>query len=622
MERAEQPDEVGLVTVSRSYLPGERPSQQVPAGGFEAPDLPRGNGWTLWGWDLLENEAAPEGDRFLQAQSGKKIRLVFDGFPLDGQNPIRISLWMKTDADDLRAFVSAETDLVRFGRHTNLLVPNTNGQWRRVGFYLRPAAGATSGRFMLNLPEPGALAVDDLRICPVSEAEFSRAWQGWRNQYPARDLSPRPSDGRHLALFVRKALTEPFDDDALLVMGIGSSYTNMLGNGERLIQHLRDLGTTRPVIYQKHVGSAVNYDYTKGWMLQHVVERQPDLVILYSGGEAADLDEMLRGFRSRSTADIIVASLHLRERDEVISPETIDPPQWDAIREVCRDHGVEFVENRREWAIYLQKLGKPIPYLLKDAVHQNDHGALVINENIVRHITKHPDPSYGPDGRERVLRPGEASSVREGESVTKSEGEIRIRFRGNRVDLLADVQSPGPAFDVLIDGMPAADFPAFPRTLIVPGPDNHRPERGMTADRAPHLVRLGEDIVPQDWTIRMTSDQGDYELIGSVTGPDGSGNNGADFVSNSGQIRIPTALWRRRLNRDGSYSNRTGDVFTFSVQRATTPTVSFAESGPARVSLVENAENTWHRIRLVPRGRGFRIFEPPRPSSETSTSSP
>jgi hypothetical protein len=34
--------------------------------------------------------------------------------------------------------------------------------------------------------------------------------------------------------------------------------------------------------------------------------------------------------------------------------------------------------------------------------------------------------------------------------------------------------------------------------------------------RSPHAVELGSNIVPQTWTITMTSNTGDYRLEGSV----------------------------------------------------------------------------------------------------------
>ncbi|MEM1297547.1 MAG: SGNH/GDSL hydrolase family protein, partial [Verrucomicrobiota bacterium] len=528
MRPAEEPEEVGLVSIGASYFPTPEGAKSfaLPNSGFET-SIKSGEGWVLSGWDEGTDEV-PEGQTYLSGSRGANLRISVSGLPVVGGQPYLLSLWLRSN-QAVRGTFSSETEAIRYGKHVPLALPDTNGAWKRVGFYVRAAPGATSARFSWGGNKSPALAIDEIRFRKASEAEFTKAYEGWRSQYPQRDLSARPTDGRHLALFLRK-LTQPQEPaQPLLVYGIGSSYTNMLGNGERLIQHVRErFPQAPPIIYKKHVGSAVNYDFTRGWMRQLVAGQQPDLVILYSGGEAEDLDRLLTDFRARSTADIIVASLHLRERDVEISPETIDNAQWDGIREIAAKHGVEFVENRREQAAYLQDLGEPIDYLLKDAVHQSDHGALVINENIVRHLSLNDNPAYDPAERERRI-------------LTS---DLEITFTGNRIDLIAKTGPTGGTADVFINDIPAAEYPAFCTTLIIPGPQNHRPERGSTSDRAPHAVELGQNIVPQRWTIRMTSDTGDYELMGSTTGKDGRGNSDRDFTSRSGQITVRSDLWR------------------------------------------------------------------------------
>jgi hypothetical protein len=128
-------------------------------------------------------------------------------------------------------------------------------------------------------------------------------------------------------------------------------------------------------------------------------------------------------------------------------------------------------------------------------------------------------------------------------------------------------------------------------------------------------VGLGpaEKIVPQQWTITMTSDTGDYQLTGSITGPDGTGNNTKRFTSTSGQITIDPAMWR------AADTNRTGDRFTFEVTRCTVAEVDFATDPPGkfRLRLAQNLENGPHTLKLVAQGNGpiavdaFDVFEPP-----------
>ena len=97
-----------------------------------------------------------------------------------------------------------------------------------------------------------------------------------------------------------------------------------------------------------------------------------------------------------------------------------------------------------------------------------------------------------------------------------------------------------------------------------------------------------------------------FLLSGSVTGPDGGGNNSSDVTSDSGQITVPTELWRRRVESDGSHANLKGDIFTWEVKRATLGTVNFAgkDGEPFRVTLADQLPGGGHRIEVIPPKEG------------------
>ena len=133
-------------------------------------------------------------------------------------------------------------------------------------------------------------------------------------------------------------------------------------------------------------------------------------------------------------------------------------------------------------------------------------------------------------------------------------------------------------------------------------------------DRSPHGIQLGSKIVPQKWTLTMTNDTSDFELVGSVTGPDGKGNGLKPFESQSGQILMDPELWR------DAKRNRAGDRFTFEVYRSALGDVDFKATEKKKfcLRLVENLPNGPHTMKLVARGDGavkiaaFDVFEPPR----------
>jgi len=73
-------------------------------------------------------------------------------------------------------------------------------------------------------------------------------------------------------------------------------------------------------------------------------------------------------------------------------------------------------------------------------------------------------------------------------------------------------------------------------------------------------VEASPDAPAEDWTLTFTNEEDRFELVGSLTGPDGVGvaGWGREFRSNSGRLILPKDAWL--VER----SARQGDSFTFS----------------------------------------------------------
>jgi len=415
-----------------------------------------------------------------------------------------------------------------------------------------------------------------------------------------------PKAGQHLALTLSKLQNGLATERPFLIWAIGSSYTNMLGSGEFWQEEIPKRFPNAPEIrYEKMVGNSCPWQYLRGWARHLVVPDQPDLVITYTLGLPEDLEKLIVEIQSQTTADIIVPSIHWRMGDQKMWGISENSPQQEveAIREVCRKYGVEFVESRREWAAYLTKNHLPIESLLKDAVHQSDYGATIVNSNMFAHFQPAAPSSYEPESRERMIQP-----------ELNEDGNYTASFTGNRIDLIGEKSPDGGVFQIRIDGKSASEIDAFLMSYVLPDPENAKVGRGSNPrDQSPHGINLGTNIVPQSWKILMTSDTGDFTIEGSVTGPDGIGNAFKDFESDSGQIEIDPYLWRR------AERNRTGDFFTFDVKRSVLDAVDFrgVEKEVLNVRLAQLLPNAEYSLELVPIEPGpaqidfLQVFEPP-----------
>jgi len=451
----------------------------------------------------------------------------------------------------------------------------------------------------LHLHSVSATAAE--RSLVTDEPVFAKGRPEGAAEYVAK---AEASGGRHLALTMQKlqqGMERPF-----LIWAIGSSYTNMLGSGEFWQRELpKRFPKTKQVEYRKMVGNSCPWQYLRGWARHLVIPDQPDLVITYTIGNPADLEKLLIELRRHTTADIIVPSIHWRERDIPLWGKSENAADQDvaAVREVCRKYDVEFVENRRDWAAYLTTNKLAVPALLKDAVHQSDYGAHIINSNILAHFRVPESFSYAPESRERLLQPEK-----------QADGSFTATFTGTRIDLHGTSSVDGGTFRVLIDDKPAHETNAWLMSYVQPDAKNAKEGKGANPrDQSPHGITLGKAIVPQSWSLVMTSDSGDYELTGSITGPDGRGNAFQPFTSASGQIHIEPDLWRR------AERNRTGDRFTFEIKPAVVDEVTFNGTAPAPfvVRLAQMLPNTEHTLRLIPSRPGtadiktLRAFQPP-----------
>ncbi|HJN13524.1 MAG TPA: hypothetical protein QF564_32920 [Pirellulaceae bacterium] len=603
--------------------------------------------------------------------------------PLDLSRAEAVELWLKVvDGSGLKArnayFCSPGFKKLAMADWLDEIDMSAPGQWQRTvvdltnvrvldkatpnqaGIYDRHDVTTICLNFQL---PPGAaditLLIDGMQtttLPPLPErlraaaVKADRGFWRWRAKYPERDLSPRPNDGRNLSLSIRKLTHGIAPERPFLIWGIGPSYLNFLGDGTALACHLRQrFPDAPPIVYKKHVGSSVPWRYVLGWAKQLVVPEQPDLVLLYGIGLESDLEKIFRTLRRHTTADIIVASVHWKGDDVKNWGKDEDATNFGDIpemRRICEKYGVEFVENRKEWAQYLRDQNMKVEVdpddgLLLDAVHQSKYGALVINENIVCHFAARDTYAYHPGSRERRLSvtrgesvsgkesatiSGPSWTVREGvASTAASSNRIKVRFTGNRIDLIG-VKSPGGGkARIMLDGLPAEEVSCFLAGPIVCGSNNARPKSGSVRDIGPHGIALREDLVPQTWTILVADDEGNYELTGSVTGADGKGHMLKPFVSNSGQIGIPPELWRHGAGCvpflhpwDGTIVNRTGDVYTFNVYRTCESVVDFhGKGGEFRINLFQALPNQAHVLELITVGDGkvavklFDIYEPP-----------
>ena len=537
-------------------------------------------GWDLRNAQIIASADAPQGKAYCRIEAKKGGSFATPaGVGAEPGRPYLLSFWLRSPGEHWSriAFTSDEHTPTFHDVYSG--VTDTGNQWKRVSYYFWLPVPCKTIRFLIeqreDSPKGQSIDVDDFQLRTATDVEMSAAYEAQRALLPAYDRTPRTGDGGNLALSVAKwegragLPGKPF-----VIWALGSSWTAAQGDGYALMHEIRRrFPNAPPLVYKRHMGAGTEWMYCGGWVKQFVAAEQPDLIFTYTGGPADGLDTLLTEIRRNTTADIIVPSLHLF-RDSGFTEREVErvPILWDQAREFCRKHHAEFVEHRREMAEYLQRVGLKPDDLLWDHVHQSLHGRTRVWDDVARHIN-HPDQfTYAPEllerripvappaktAAEQVVLKGKWTSAK-GVARTREQGaRLEVQFNGNTLDLIGRKTPGGGTVKVTIDGQPVEQAPVFLASFIEAHPVNRTraPEMKWRGnDCAPHAVDLGKNVVPQAWTITVTSDTGGLSSRGEhhrggrrgVMSPNPSSAARARSVStrNSGASRDSGIRWSR-----------------------------------------------------------------------------
>ena len=228
------------------------------------------------------------------------------------------------------------------------------------------------------------------------------------------------------------------------------------------------------------------------------------------------------------------------------------------IRRLAQKYNCELAEVREEWKTYLaDNPDLKIADFLRDSIHLNRRGCVLMAALVERHfrtttlypscwaqrVRRYDALRFREDDKaDEITFTGDGwQATRIGVESSSTNDALHLQFSGNRIDLVLPPCSGSAR--ILVDGQPLSEHNLYHAT-------RPRPCSGAGASHLSSLTRVfeGADMVPEKWTLTFTELELDeegqrvtsfrYRVEGSVTGPDGEGDNESEFVSNSGRIRI------------------------------------------------------------------------------------
>jgi hypothetical protein len=287
-----------------------------------------------------------------------------------------------------------------------------------------------------------------------------------------------------------------------------------------------------------------------------IIRAKPDLVIFHAyQGTAEQWDRFIQKIRRETTAELMIRTSHIASFN-VKTMDTVDDEETFMLHAIAQKYDIEMVDVRREWLDYLHANKLDISYLLRDMIHLNEPGCILMSELYARHFRSNllsrshwmntirsynvlrpmEDRKYD----EITLAGGGWRDVYNGAQASGAGNSLKLKFTGNRVDLVL-LPDSGSA-RVLIDGNAPSHLNLF---------HGERPvgkDRRAGLPMVPQRYHTGSNMIAEEWELTFTEfvrpGLCKFSLRGSVTGEDGQGSTIENFVSKSGRIIIDANDWR------------------------------------------------------------------------------
>lgn len=367
---------------------------------------------------------------------------------------------------------------------------------------------------------------------------------------------------------------------------------------------------------------------------QDIYPYYPDLIVfhVYNGMLTGELERIFYNIRKHTTAEILTFPHHLC----VMSDQKLKDEESQYYKYLAQKYNCEFVNVRQEWGRFMERYQLQRSDLLGDGIHPNAMGSKLLGEMIFKHFKFNPlfnggwfDQVRTYEARRFFEEPqdeiqfigGGWKNIGTGIAGKQAGERMKLEFQGNRVDIVVPPGFKGKlgSAKVLIDGKSPSSFPGvFAAT---------RPSLDIIDSRpAIKRVTLGENAIAEDWTFRLTEVSQDcrtfsYEVIGSVTGHDGTGNNREPFVSKSGRIRLVPMDLAPFYNKQVKTDDMIGFEIKWSVVALCLDTWKPEASEDPSVEnsslLAQGLPNTRHTLEIVLNGDGdialkeIRAYSPP-----------
>lgn len=354
----------------------------------------------------------------------------------------------------------------------------------------------------------------------------------------------------------------------------------------------------------------------------------PDLVIFHVYGSHYDLDSIMNNIRRNTVAEVLFQNSHVTKNDSA-SSSWENTYGYTHIPNIAKKYGLEFADIRTPWYQYVRDNNLKANDLTSDGTHLNTRGNFLMARLVERYLVR--KPQFVADSLETV------KTYYVGTDIDWENGKLTLPFKGNKVDIIADVftgSGVGTA-SISIDGISPSMHPGVVMFTRPSVPYDLTWKNGWPWNvGGPIRISNFVPLLDETWTLTITgyTQNGsnrtvNFSVGGSKTGFDGSGTvsysgntpSGTKFVSNSKRVVINGDDWFTYLSISNPYN--VGHKISWEARKfytnTFTPPLTVNPAIETQITVAQNLKNIGHKLEIVADNgvstsiKAIRVYYPP-----------
>lgn len=394
---------------------------------------------------------------------------------------------------------------------------------------------------------------------------------------------------------------------------------SIVANSHTPIQLINHLKTTYPNAWIHYKNTAIGgyqAPILSKTAIQDLYPTYPDLLVFHVyGGETGEFEQIIKTVRQRTTAEILTWTHHVDNFGQGI--DNLRETASEYRKQIAQKYHCEMADARTIWKEHLKQEHILPGKLLVDQIHLNSQGSRLLTDILTPHFKVNSNASETWKKQVITLDLAQPNtqvqyeqgswSIRKGALISTGTSPLTFKFKGNKLDVITHYLPKVGSAQILLDGKKPSAHPdslAVTRATIAPG----------VWWPTVSLVTLGANAVPQAITMHFSNVSPDgqtYDLnvIGSITGDEGTVQAGSDFAAKSGQFQIAAAdiaigKIKKTIKKDlPAHFDANFEIKSMSMDQWH-PLVRDRAGFVGRQTLIQTTNVGEHEVQIIPNGNG------------------